>query len=266
MSPIRAVLVDIDGVLCTADAALPGSREAMAGLRRSAAGIRFVTNATRRCRADIVRQLRALGFEAAEHEVVTAALAARRMLEARGLRPRLLVHPGLLPDFAGLATEPADAVVVGDAADGFTYEALNAAFRVLAGTPGAPLIAIAMNRYFRAADGLALDAGPFVAALEYAARVRAEVAGKPSAALFETALADLRVPPEAAVMIGDDVESDVGGARAAGLRAVLVRTGKYRPGDEARGGPAPDAVADDLRRAVEDWLLPRIAGGAPRGA
>lgn len=259
MKPLRCILIDIDGVLYTGSSAIPGSIDAVAWLRRRAVPMRFVTNATRRTRRDIVAQLRSMGFELEEHEVTTGALAARRLLEARGLRPHLLVHPGLLPDFAGLDSADPNAVVIGDAADGFSYAALNRAFRVLMDRPGAPLIAIANNRYFRAAEGLALDAGPFVAALEYAAGVRAELTGKPAPAIFHAALEELGCAPDQAVMIGDDLDSDVGGAQRAGCRAVLVRTGKFRAADELHPTLHADAVADDLHHAVTEFIAPRLA-------
>ncbi|MNE90361.1 putative hydrolase YutF [compost metagenome] len=107
------------------------------------------------------------------------------------------------------------------------------------------------NRYFHSRGALRLDAGPFVRALEYAAGVRALILGKPSAEFFRGALAELGVDAEAALMIGDDVESDVLGAQRAGLQACLVQTGKYRGGDETK---APAALlAKDLAAAVRDF-------------
>ena len=232
----------------------------MSMLRQRGAGIRFITNTTRRTRADIVDRLRAMGFDAASHEVITGALAARKIIERRGLRPFLLIHPGLMSEFSGVATHDPDAVVIGDAAEGFTYSALNAAFRVLIDRPGAPLIALANNRYFREAAGLSLDAGPYVAALEYATGVRAEVTGKPAEAIFGTALDELQTAPGDAVMIGDDIESDIGGAQQVGLRTLLVRTGKYREADEAHPRFHPDWVADDFGRAILDVVAPQLVG------
>jgi ribonucleotide monophosphatase NagD (HAD superfamily) len=84
-------------------------------------------------------------------------------------------------------------VVLGDLAAGWTFDVLNRAFRqVLA---GARLVALQRNRYWKTADGLSLDAGPFVAALEYATGATATVVGKPSAAFFALATAALGVPP-----------------------------------------------------------------------
>jgi HAD superfamily hydrolase (TIGR01458 family) len=111
---------------------------------------------------------------------------------------------------------------------------------------GAELIALQRNRYWMTPDGLALDVGPFVAALEYAARTEAVVVGKPAPAFFATALADLGTEPADALMVGDDVESDIGGALAAGLAAALVRTGKFREDALRDSGVEPTAVAGSV--------------------
>jgi ribonucleotide monophosphatase NagD (HAD superfamily) len=91
-----------------------------------------------------------------------------------------------------------------------------------------------------------LDAGAFVAGLEYAAGVDAEVVGKPSASFFTAALDALGARPDEAVMVGDDAESDIGGAKALGMRGVLVRTGKFEEKTLAAAEPKPDAVIDSI--------------------
>lgn len=244
---LRTVLLDLGGVFYQGDHLIPGALDALARLRASGLTLRFVTNTTRQSRTELLRELAGRGLAIAADELLTPAAAARDLLLARGLRPLLLIHPGLAPDFTGLdATEP-NAVVVGDAGDHFRYADLNQAFRLL--HAGAPLLALGRNRYFQDRDGLSLDAGPFVAALEYAAEVKAELLGKPAPALFAAALRATACPPAAAAMIGDDVDSDVNGALAAGLRGILVRTGKYRTGDEARLTPGGE-LADDVGAAV----------------
>jgi HAD superfamily hydrolase (TIGR01458 family) len=180
-------------------------------------------------------------------DVFTGTEAVVEYLRSRNLTPYLLVHPALDSEFADLVGETPNAVVVGDAADRFTYGRLNAAFRLL--LVGAPLLAIASNRYFKDFDGLSLDAGPFIAALEYAAQVEANVFGKPAPAFFDAVLADLGAAPDETVMIGDDVEADVNGALAVGLQAILVRTGKYRAGDELRMNAGGKSAAT-VREAV----------------
>jgi len=101
---------------------------------------------------------------------------------------------------------------------------------------------------------LSLDIGPFMAALEYAAEMEAVVLGKPSSEFFLAAVNSLNLPPQDVAMVGDDAEMDVCGALAAGLHGVLVRTGKYRPGDEAKVMPHGGRIFDDLD-AVIDYIL-----------
>ncbi len=237
------------------DEPLAGALEALEHLRTSGLALRYITNTTRTPRRGMLAKLHRLGVPAGEDDLFMPAVAARRYLEARGLSPLLLVHPALEEDFAGLPEGGTKAVVIGDAARGFTYETLNAAFRAL--DEGAEFLALARNRSFRDADGaLSLDAGPFVAALEYATGREAMLFGKPSVAFFGSAVASLGCAAAEAVMVGDDVDSDVAGAMDAGLLGLLVRTGKYRPGDETRSEPAPSAVLADLGEAV-DWILAR---------
>ncbi|OCC22593.1 hydrolase [Croceicoccus estronivorus] len=252
---LEGVLLDIGGVVYIGDRPLPGAVDAIGRLRDAGIAIRFLTNSTRSPHRVLLRKLRDIGVDVAAEELFTPALAARRLIEEEGLAPHLLIHPSLEEDFAGLPSGDREAVIVGDAGEGFSYAALNAAFRAL--DRGAAFLALANNRSFRDVDGeLSLDAGPFVAALAFASRREPIVLGKPAPNFFESALASMACPAGAAVMIGDDVESDVIGAMKCGLSGVLVRTGKYREGAERDAGLPPDAVADDLAAAV-DWLLQR---------
>ncbi|MFC3172861.1 TIGR01458 family HAD-type hydrolase [Novosphingobium bradum] len=250
----RAVFIDLAGVVYQGSDLIPGAIAAIGRLRAAGLAVRFLTNTTRTPRRLIAAQLAAMGVDVADGELFTPAGSACAWLAARGMAPHLLVHPALAEDFAGCGGEGPGAVVVGDAGEAFSYGAMNAAFRAL--VAGAPLLALARNRTFLDADGaLSLDAGAFVVGLEFAARVRALVLGKPAPEFFALAVASVGCAADEVVMIGDDAEADVAGALAAGLgRAVLVRTGKYRPGDEAAFSPAPSHVADDLMGAV-GWLL-----------
>ena len=252
MSTLRAVLLDLGGVFYEGDRPIPGATEALARLRESGLPLRFVTNTTRQSRAALRRELAGRGLAIAEHELFTPATAARELLIARGLRPLLLIHPDLAPDFAGLDTAEPNAVVVGDAGEHFRYATLNQAFRLVHG--GAPLFALGRNRYFQESDGLSLDAGSFVAALEYATGKAAALLGKPAPAIYRAALQSAGCEAADAVMIGDDVDADVNGAIDAGLAGILVRTGKYRPGDESRlkpGGVVVQAIGAAVGAALQ---------------
>jgi HAD superfamily hydrolase (TIGR01458 family) len=119
---------------------------------------------------------------------------------------------------------------------------------------GAGLVALQRNRFWQEADGLSLDAGPFVMALEYASGKTATVVGKPESAFFEAALRDLKLDAKDVAMVGDDTETDVAGARKAGLLGVQVQTGKYRSGDRMGTTVEPDAKIESIAR------LPEILG------
>jgi phospholysine phosphohistidine inorganic pyrophosphate phosphatase len=242
-----AVLLDLDGVLYVEDEPIPGAIEAVAALRARGLRLRFVTNTTSRPRRDILARLQRLGMPVPEDELVTPArLAVEHCIAAGRRRALLLMRDDVKADLAGLqdVSDGAEVVVVGDLGEDFGYRRLNQAFREL--LEGAELVALQKNRYWRTPEGLSLDVGPFVAALEYAAAREAVVVGKPAPAFFVTVLAGLGVRPADALMVGDDVESDVGGAMRAGLPAVLVRTGKYRPEAVAASGVKPTATVDSV--------------------
>jgi HAD superfamily hydrolase (TIGR01458 family) len=242
-----SVLLDLDGVLYVEDEPIAGAIEAVAALRDRGLRLRFVTNTTSRPRRDILARLERLGMPVPERELITPArLAVEHCLAAGRRRALLLMRDAVKADLAGLqeVREGADVVVVGDLGEDFGYRVLNQAFREL--LAGAELVALQKNRYWRTPEGLSLDVGPFVAALEYATACDAVVVGKPAPAFFATVLAGLGARATDAVMVGDDVESDIGGALRAGLAGVLVRTGKYRPEAVAASGVEPTATVDSI--------------------
>jgi HAD superfamily hydrolase (TIGR01458 family) len=251
---IRGVLLDLGGVIYEGDEPLPGALQAVAQLHAAGLPLRFVTNTTRKTKRALLERLAKLGLDISSDELFTPAQAARDWLNGHDCTPVLVVHPNLESEFADVPQRNKRAVVVGDTGEAFDYAHLNRAFRAL--IDGAELIALAKNRTFKDADGaLSLDAGAFVAALEYASGKTATVLGKPAPEFFAAALASIDCPPEHAVMVGDDAEADVAGSLRARLgRALLVRTGKYCDGDETRFEPAPTATVADLRAAA-DWIL-----------
>ncbi len=243
MEDVRALLIDLDGVLYVEEEPIPGAAAAVKRLADSPLGLRFVTNTTAHSRQRTLAKLARLGFDVADADLITpAALAVRHCREGQMRRVALIMNEEVKDDFAGLeeVDHDCDAVIIGDLGPAFGYDVLNHAFRQVMN--GAELIALQKNRYWLRADGLSLDVGPFVAAIEFATGHPAYVVGKPARAFFDDALADLGVSGALAAMVGDDIESDIGGALGAGLRAILVQTGKYRPDSVRRSGITPTAV------------------------
>lgn len=270
---MAALLLDLNGVLFDDGTPLPGAVEAVAAARSRGHQIRFVTNTATRSEESLRSDLERMGFQIESDELFTAPLATRRYLQRRGWHPHTLVHPAIDPLFAdlkrpeGSAQDP-DCVVLGDARERLTYGALNRVFQLV--QQGKPLIGIGRNRCFRENDRWMLDAGAFLGAIEWAAGVEALVMGKPSGAFFDELVASTDLPPQDCLMVGDDVEADVAGAMTRGLRGVLVRTGKFRPGDEDRlpqGGLVIASIAawPDLDDSVWSSPLPPMPTSATSG-
>ncbi|KAJ7022317.1 haloacid dehalogenase-like hydrolase domain-containing protein 2 [Mycena alexandri] len=266
---LRALLIDISGTLHVGSKPTPSAIDA---------------NTSKESTHDVSQRLRKLGFEVQEtpqagykgpREVWTSVGSVRRVgtLQANvWMRAELQLDPGLKED----DKTPFDAVVVGLCPARLDYTHLNTAFRILARehpvrSPDQPvLIAAHTGRFLESSDGgLALGPGPFVAALEHAVMgVKARVVGKPTRTFFEAVIADIGAygslhgdeivtpPPDARVaIIGDDIEADLGeGALELGLWRVLVRTGKYRPGDETRAPHPPDEVVDSFAAFIDSFF------------
>jgi len=226
-------------------------------LRADGHRIRFVSNTTTRSRAQIGDQLRAMGIEVDDDELQTTGAVAARVLA--GKRVLALTMPGLLDDLEGLQLVGmnVDAVLLGGADEGeetgrvFSYLNLNRAFHEL--EAGAELYCLHKNRWWQTAEGARLDAGAFVAGLEYAADIEATVLGKPSNAYFAAALDALNAEAGLTWMVGDDLETDIVGAHKHGMKTLLVRTGKFRPDDVERSPVQPDGIVSSIAQ-LPDWL------------
>ncbi len=240
---IRAIVFDLDGVLYEDQTVVPGGPEALAAIARAGVAIRFLTNTTSISRDRIAAKLAGFGYQASPAQIFTPARAAAVYLREHRLSARLFVQPGLLEEFAAVAQDADEpgAVVIGDLADGWTYERLNQAF-CLVHERGPLLVGLGRSPYWRSARGLLLDVGPYLAALEYATGRHALVFGKPERPIFDAVVEDLGIPARDVAMVGDDIRIDVAPARRAGLRGVLVRTGKFEERDLRESGETPDLV------------------------
>jgi HAD superfamily hydrolase (TIGR01458 family) len=247
---MAAILLDVEGVLLVSGHPLDGASRAVKRLRESGHRIRFVTNSTTRKRADVANSLREQGIELEDDELQTTAFAAVQALQ--GKRVLALTMAAMVEDLDGLELvgDNPDAVLLGGADETeetnrvFSFMNLARAFAEL--DAGADLYCMHKNRWWQTERGPLLDTGALVAALEYAAGIEATVLGKPSPAYFATALDELDADAGMAWMVGDDLESDIGGARAHGLRTVLVRTGKFRQRDLDQSRIEPDVVLDSI--------------------
>jgi HAD superfamily hydrolase (TIGR01458 family) len=256
---MRGILFDLDGVLYQADEAIPGALRTLEWVNAMGIPHCFVTNTTSKPRSAIRTKLAAMGIGVEVEQIISPPLAASRWLRAHTQGPvALFVPEATRAEFSGLPLwnedegQAVDAVVVGDLAGEWSFTRLNQAFRCLMGDPAPALVALGMTRYWRTAQGLQLDAGPFVMALQYATGIEPRVLGKPATDFFQVAADCLGLARNELLMIGDDIRGDVQGAQQAGLRAVLVRTGKFQAAD-LQGEVRPDAVLESVAELPAWW-------------
>ncbi len=246
LSEVKGILIDVDGVLYNDGVPVPGAPETIDFLRERGIPFRLITNTTMRSRNTLWKRLSSIGFRLEEEEIFTAVRAAVEYLRSVGAESYFpLITEDAKKEFGEFREnrDSPDFVVVGDMGEAWTFQLLNSGFRAL--MAGAELLALQKNRFWMSRDGLQLDAGPFVVALEYASDKQAVLVGKPNEAFFRMALRDMGLNPLDVAMIGDDVESDIAGAQKLGMKTILVRTGKFMPRDLERG-IKPDIVLDSI--------------------
>lgn len=254
LPPIKGFLIDLDGTLLEGERLIPQAASSLTWLKSQRIPYRFVTNTTSKPRHAILQKLERLGLAVTADEIFSAPVIARDYLLKRGLtRCYPLIKSSLQEDLEGidLVEESPQAVLVGDIGDELTYAKMNLAFRFL--LDGVAFIALARNRYFRGSDGLCLDVGSIVAALEYATQREALLIGKPSSEFFHLAGQSMDVPQESIAVIGDDLEADVGGGKEASYVGILVRTGKFHPDQLEKSKVVPDVILDSLA-SLPAWI------------
>ena len=230
---IKGILLDIGGVLYEGESIISGAKEALKQLRKKYK-IRFLSNTSRITPKKLYEKLKHMGFEIEENEIFTALKAAKMFLKNEKSNAFVLATDEAKEYFNDLEGK-IKYVLICDAYKNFTYENLNTAFRYL--EKGAGFIATNKNRYFKDTDGLSLDAGGFVKCLEFASEKEAKILGKPNCEFFSFAIKDMKLKKDEVIMVGDDIISDILGAKTCWLKTVLVKTGKFKESDLNKAKP-----------------------------
>jgi HAD superfamily hydrolase (TIGR01458 family) len=255
MQAVRGVLLDIDGVVHISMQPIAGAAQTLSCLEQQGYASYFISNTTLMSRATLAQKLQQIGLPVAEQQLITAPVAAASYIRQHhpGQRCWLLTKGDAAQDFAGinLVDTRADVIVIGGAEELLSYEVMNSAFRML--MDGATLLALHKNMYWKTKDGLQLDSGPYVRALEIATGKDALVLGKPARAFFEQALQAIGCTANESIMVGDDIENDIGGAQKAGLQGILVCSGKHQADSPLLQQIQPDAILPSLAD-LPHWL------------
>lgn len=248
----KGLLLDLNGVFYVANRTLKGAASTIQQLKESGIPHRFATNNTTESVAGLSYRLQTMGLPITPESIISAPYATVLYLRQKG-NPTIfpLLSQSTRQDFAEfkVSETAADVVVLGDMAEDWNYPALNRAFKLI--MQGAELVALHKGKYWQWEAGLQLDIGAFVAGLEFATDQRATVIGKPNASFFQLALEDLGLPADQVVMVGDDIEDDISGAQAAGIRGVLIKSGKYRETLVQKSAITPDVVIDSLPQVLQ---------------
>lgn len=249
---MKGILIDLDGAIFQGEHLTPGADALIKKLQDEKFPHLFLTNSSARPRQAIVDKLCRLGIKVTPQEILTPAVAAAQWLCENSIEKLSILLPrDTTEDLVGFeivslaGSDQPEAIIIGDLGENWSYNKLNFAFRRLMDTPPPKLIALGMTRYWSSSEGLNLDVAPFIKSLEFASGACAEVIGKPSPTFFEEGLHILDCKAEECGMIGDDIYADIKGAQDAGLKGILVRSGKFREKD-LQSGITPDHILDSV--------------------
>ncbi len=256
---MKAVLIDLDGVIYDSKSVYPGAVDTINWLAQHKIPYLYVTNTTSKPRQTIVDKMTGYGIEVKAEKILTPLMVAQDWLRNEYVQPIALFLPeNSKTEFTDFEIyDPkhhsnVGAVLIGDYGEYWNYETLNHAFRLLMSKPKPRLVALGMSRYWHSKNGLEMDVGPYIKALEFASDCETIVMGKPSTSFFSTAVAHLNLTPEQVMMIGDDLTSDINAAQNTGLKATLVKTGKFLP-DDINAKQQADWVIDSIADLPQLW-------------
>jgi len=242
VNPFEGLLLDLEGVLYQGDKIIDGAFESINEIKKNNIKIRYLTNTTTTPRKLILNKLIKFGLPIQESDIFSPVIAANNFLNEKKIsRIFLLAEKNLIEDFKKieLDTKKPQAVIIGDIYKNFNWDILNKTFQIISDN-NSIIIALHKNKYCRRDENLSLDLGPFVAALEYATNKKAVVMGKPEKNFFSLALKNMGLSIDKVIMVGDDIVSDIGGAKQNNIFSIQVRTGKYQESDESGEFLQPD--------------------------
>jgi len=257
LDSIRALIIDVDGVLWRGSLAMPGVPALFDFL--SAHKIKFIiaTNNAARPASEIIERMAAMGIRVNESQVLTSSEATAlylRRIVSRGARVLVVGGEGLTDAMtrAGydLVTQDADVVVAGLDMS-VTYDKIKRA--ALEIRRGAKFVGTNADKTLPSAEGDIPGAGAIIAAIQAATDVAPLIIGKPERAMFDIAVEQLQAARETVAMLGDRLDTDIEGAQRAGLKSILVMTGVTTRESLAQSKVRPDFVFENLDVLREMW-------------
>ena len=249
MNIMKGILVDLEGVIYLGENVIEGATNAIKKIKAKNIQIRYLTNTTTAPREIILKKLKNLDIPANIDEIFTPVIAANNYLNNLKIsKIFLLADESLKSDFKNFVFEEKkpEAIILGDIYKKFNWDKLNQVFQLI-NKHNSLIIALHKNRYCKREEDISLDLGPFVKALEFASSREAIVMGKPEKNFFNLAMQDMNLKNTEVMMIGDDILSDILGAKNNDIFAIQVKTGKYQIGDESNEYEQPDERINSIK-------------------
>ncbi len=251
---IKAFFFDLDGTLYFKGSQIPGAAEIIQELRDKGYHLRFLTNTDSIPESGILERMRKNGIDAKQEEIFTPVTAVRNFfLKNPNLKCYCLVTDKVAQVLTGLNYDDSnpDYVVIGDFRDKVSYSEIDKVFRMIHN--GANILCTGKGKLYYLEDGVHIDTGGFVTMFEYSSGKQAELLGKPTASFFKIAMDSLDINEKEMVMVGDDVNVDVAGAKAVGATSIMVKTGKYSKEVLESTGIYPDFLIDSVA-SIKDLI------------
>jgi len=233
VSNIKALLIDLEGVLYSDNKLIPGSIDVIKEFRKKNLKLRFLTNTTTTPRKLIFNKLQDFNFDIEEEEIFTPIIATKNYLrDNRVKKIALFTNIEIIEEFNDyeITQKDPEVIIMGDIYKNFKWEILDSIFKLVY-LENSALIALHQNKYCMRDGNISLDLGPFVKAIEYSSGKKSILMGKPEKNFFDLAVKDLGIVNNNILMIGDDITSDIEGSINANLKAIQVKTGKFQEKD-----------------------------------
>lgn len=244
---IKGLLVDLDGVVYIGSDLIEGANETIDHLRHLGMELRFITNTTKISTSSLMRKIKILGLHICENEVLTPPIAAKEYLKKfNNPKCRFLIRKEVREEFEEFENYDSNPefIIIGDIGDFWNYVLVNDIFNQVMN--GASIVALHKGKFWVTEEGLKIDFGAFITGIEYATGKEAKVMGKPSPYFYNMALESIGLKKHEVLMIGDDIDSDIGGAQEFGIKSWLVKTGKYHDQYVEKSAIKPDRVLNSI--------------------
>ena len=249
---IKGFLFDLDGVFCIDKDVLPGAIKTLDYLNSQNIPYRFLTNTTTKSRPSLFKKLIDLKFPININHIISASYAGVLKLKELGSPTcELILQEDSKKDYFEFTinTHKPEYIVIGDLDKDWSFEIIDDIFNKVIN--GSKILALHKGKYFKTSKGMQIDSGAFIKGIEYASSTESIVVGKPEKDFFNIAIKDIQIPKKNLMMVGDDIVNDIQGAQDSGVKAALVKTGKYRYDLFKKSNIKPNLIINSIDEIID---------------